>query len=44
MSSVIAQIASGRITVLDEIVIRHARRGRRCEAFLARFRSTNRAW
>jgi hypothetical protein len=37
MSSVIAQIAGGRITVLDEIVIRHGTTRQAVDAFLARF-------
>ena|ERR1022692_4681381 len=37
MSSVIAQIASGRVTVLDEIVIRHATTRQAVEAFLTRY-------
>lgn len=37
MSSVIAQIDSGRITVLDEIVIRHATTRQAVDAFLARY-------
>jgi hypothetical protein len=37
MSSVIAQIANGRIVVLDEIVIRHGTTRQACEAFLERY-------
>jgi hypothetical protein len=37
MSSVIVQIVSGRIMVLDEIVIRHATTRLACQAFLERF-------
>jgi hypothetical protein len=37
MSSVIAQISSGRVMVLDEIVIRHATTRQACEAFLERY-------
>jgi hypothetical protein len=37
MSSVIAQIAAGRLTVLDEIVIRHATTRQAVDAFLARY-------
>jgi hypothetical protein len=37
MSSVIVQIADGRVKVLDEIVIRHATTREACEQFLKRF-------
>ena len=37
MSSVVAQIVNGKITVLDEIVLRHATTDEACELFLARF-------
>jgi len=37
MSSVIVQVSSGRVTVLDEIVIRHGTTRQACEAFLERF-------
>jgi hypothetical protein len=37
MSSVIVQITDGRISVLDEIVIRHGTTRQACEAFLAKF-------
>lgn len=37
MSSVIAQITDGRISVLDEIVIRHGTTRQACEAFLEKF-------
>jgi hypothetical protein len=37
MSSVVVQIVSGRIMVLDEIVIRHATTRLACQAFLERF-------
>ena len=37
MSSVIAQVANGRVMVLDEIVIRHGTTRMACEAFLARY-------
>jgi hypothetical protein len=38
MSSVIAQINDGRISVLDEIVIRHGTTRQACKAFLERYR------
>ncbi|MEI9972420.1 MAG: hypothetical protein WDO73_10415 [Ignavibacteriota bacterium] len=37
MSSVVAQIADGRISVLDEIVIRHGTTRQACKTFLERF-------
>ena len=37
MSSLVAQIVGGKITVLDEIVLRHATTDEACERFLARF-------
>ena len=37
MSSVIAQIRDGRVSVLDEIVLRHATTKQACQAFLKRF-------
>jgi Terminase large subunit, T4likevirus-type, N-terminal len=37
MSSLVAQIANGRVQVLDEIVIRHATTMQACDEFLKRF-------
>src|SRR5690242_11624056 len=37
MSSLVAQIAGGKVRVLDEIVIRHATTMQACEEFLKRF-------
>jgi len=37
MSSVVAQIYDGRVTVLDEIILRHATTRQACQEFLKRF-------